>query len=258
MRCDLSRFIRQSSLVAVALCAAAFVATAQSPLRPGDRFYPPPFIQREFRGVWVATVSNIDWPSEPGLSTQQQKDELIAILDRAAALNLNAVILQVRPAADALYDSKLEPWSEYLTGEMGKPPNPYWDPLAFAITEAHNRGLELHALFNPYRARHPSAKSPVSPTHISVTHPELVRKYGQYLWMDPGEPAVREHTIGVIVDVVKRYDIDGVHIDDYFYPYAEFDSAGKKIDFPDSASYARYRAGGGTLERDDWRRENVN
>jgi uncharacterized lipoprotein YddW (UPF0748 family) len=259
MRIDLSRFTRQSSLVvSPVLLAWISVAAAQSPLQSGDRFTPPPAIVREFRGVWVATVSNIDWPSKPGLSTQQQKDELLAILDRAAALNLNAVILQVRPAADALYDSKLEPWSEYLTGEQGKPPSPYWDPLAFAVAESHKRGLELHVWINPYRARHPSARSAISSNHISVTHPELIRRYGTHLWMDPGEPAVREHTIRVVLDIVQRYDIDGVHMDDYFYPYSENDAAGKKILFPDSASYARYRASGGTLERDDWRRENVN
>jgi uncharacterized lipoprotein YddW (UPF0748 family) len=236
---------------------AAIPAAAQSPLGSGDKFITPPAIERELRGVWVATVSNIDWPSRPGLSTAEQKRELLAILDRAAELHLNAVVLQVRPAADALYASSLEPWSEYLTGEMGKAPSPFWDPLEFAVTEAHARGLELHAWFNPYRARHPSARSPISPSHISVTHPELVRKYGTHLWMDPGEPAVREHSLRVILDVVRRYDIDGVHIDDYFYPYSENDSAGKKIEFPDSASYARYLASGGTLARDDWRRDNV-
>ena len=253
----------RTTLTRVVLGCSSFVATstaafAQSPLVPGDQFYPPPAIIREFRGIWVATVSNIDWPSKAGLSTEQQKDELLAILDRAASLHLNAVILQVRPAADALYDSRLEPWSEYLTGVQGQAPSPYYDPLAFAVAEAHKRGLELHAWVNPYRARHPSAKSPVSPTHISVTHPELVRTYGTHLWMDPGEPAVRAHTIAVILDIVERYDVDGIHMDDYFYPYSENDSAGKPIPFPDSASYARYRAGGGTLERDDWRRENVN
>lgn len=209
------------------------------------------------RGVWVATVSNIDWPSRPGLPTDEQKRELLAILDRAAELHLNAVVLQVRPAADALYASSLEPWSEYLTGEMGKPPSPFWDPLEFAVAQAHARGLELHAWFNPYRARHPSARSAISPNHISVTHPELVRKYGTHLWMDPGEPAVREHTVRVILDVVRRYDIDGVHLDDYFYPYSENDASGRKIEFPDSESYARYRAAGGTLALDDWRRDNV-
>jgi uncharacterized lipoprotein YddW (UPF0748 family) len=218
---------------------------------------PPPPVGREFRGVWIASVANIDWPSEPGLSTRQQQQELLEMFDRAAALHLNAVILQVRPAADALYASPYEPWSEYLTGRMGRAPDPYYDPLEFAVTEAHRRGLELHAWFNPYRARHPSAKSPISAGHISRTHPELVKRYGSMLWMDPGEPAVRELTIKVVLDVVRRYDIDGVHIDDYFYPYKEKDSRGRIIDFPDAPSWRRYRAAGGTLAKDDWRRANV-
>ncbi len=221
------------------------------------RLTAPPAVAREFRGVWVATVSNIDWPSRPGLPTADQQKELLAILDRAAELRLNAVVFQVRPAADALYSSNLEPWSEYLTGQMGTAPNPFWDPLAFAVEEAHRRGLELHAWVNPYRARHPSAKSASSTTHMSVSHPELVRRYGTHLWMDPGERAVREHSIRVILDIVRRYDLDGIHIDDYFYPYKERDASGALIDFPDSGTYARYVAGGGTLDRNDWRRSNV-
>ena len=217
----------------------------------------PPPVPREFRAVWVASVSNIDWPSRPGLSAWQQQAEMIAILNRAASMNLNAVILQVRPAGDALYASHLEPWSEYLTGKMGLPPSPWYDPLEFAVTEAHRRGLELHAWFNPYRARHPSAKSAMSPAHVSVGRPHLVRQYGTHLWMDPGDTAVQTHTTNVILDVVKRYDVDGVHIDDYFYPYKERDSAKAVIDFPDSVTYARYQAAGGKLSRHDWRRANV-
>jgi uncharacterized lipoprotein YddW (UPF0748 family) len=216
----------------------------------------PPAVRREFRAVWVATVANIDWPSRPGLPADSARRELDAILDRSAALRLNAVILQVRPAADALYPSRLEPWSEYLTGAQGTPPDRAWDPLAYAVEGAHRRGMELHAWFNPYRARHPTAKSPASETHISRASPELVKRYGQYLWMDPGEPAVQQRSIDVMLDVVRRYDVDGVHIDDYFYPYPERDSTGV-IDFPDSASWARYVAGGGGLSRDDWRRNNV-
>jgi uncharacterized lipoprotein YddW (UPF0748 family) len=216
-----------------------------------------PPLEREFRGVWVASVSNIDWPSRRGLPVERQKAELIAILDRARELRLNAVILQVRPAGDALYASQLEPWSEYLTGTMGRAPEPFYDPLAFAIEEAHRRGLELHAWFNPYRAKHPSARSAASPDHISRTRPGLVREYGTHLWMDPGEPAVQEHSLRVILDVVRRYNIDGVHIDDYFYPYKERDKTGRIIDFPDQPSWNRYRAAGGTLSRDDWRRNNV-
>lgn len=248
----------RTAILVIGACITVAPACAQSPLTRADVFTPPPAIPREMRGVWVATVSNIDWPSRPGLSTDEQKRELLAILDRAAELHLNAVVLQVRPAADALYASSLEPWSEYLTGEMGKPPSPFWDPLEFAVAQAHARGLELHAWFNPYRARHPSARSAISPNHISVTHPGLVRKYGAHLWMDPGEPAVREHTVRVILDVVRRYDIDGVHLDDYFYPYSENDASGRKIEFPDSGSYARYRGSGGALALDDWRRDNVN
>lgn len=218
---------------------------------------PPPEIAREFRAVWVATVGNIDWPSSPGLPTEQQQAELIGILDRAKALGLNAVIFQVRPGADALYPSSLEPWSEYLTGTMGRAPEPFYDPLEFAVREAHLRGLELHAWFNPYRARHPSGRSPISADHISRTRPDLAKRYGTHIWMDPGEPEVQDRTVDVILDVVRRYDVDGIHIDDYFYPYQERNSAGRLIAFPDDASYARYRATGGTLERADWRRSNV-
>ncbi|HEU0302001.1 MAG TPA: family 10 glycosylhydrolase [Longimicrobium sp.] len=215
-----------------------------------------PAVRREFRGVWVATVANIDWPSRPGLPADSQRAELTAILDRAAELRMNAVILQVRPAADALYESPHEPWSEYLSGVSGQAPG--WDPLTFAVEESHRRGMELHAWFNPYRARHPSARSPAAATHVSRTHPQLVRQYGAYQWMDPGEPAVRAHSLRVILDVVRRYDVDGVHIDDYFYPYPENDSAGRPIDFPDEPSWGRYVADGGRMSRSDWRRENVN
>jgi uncharacterized lipoprotein YddW (UPF0748 family) len=208
--------------------------------------------------VWVATVGNMDWPSRSGLSTEQQQDELRAILDRAVELKLNAIVLQVRPSADAFYASSIEPWSEYLTGRMGAAPEPYYDPLTFAVREAHNRGLELHAWFNPYRARFSSHRSDASERHISRTNPELVHAYGSYVWMDPGEADVRKRTIEVIRDVVKRYDIDGVAIDDYFYPYREKDRRGRDIDFPDSDSWDRYVAEGGSLGRSDWRRENVN
>ena len=164
----------------------------------------PPQPLREFRGAWIATVANIDWPSKKGLSTAEQKAELTAILDRAAQLKLNAVIFQVRPACDAMYESKIEPWSEYLTGTMGQAPAPYYDPLAFAIAQAHTRGLELHAWFNPYRARQAAAKSPLSPNHISRTHPQLVRQYGKSLWLDPGEKEVQQYSLNVVMDVVKR------------------------------------------------------
>jgi uncharacterized lipoprotein YddW (UPF0748 family) len=211
----------------------------------------PPKIDREFRGAWIAVVSNIDWPSKPGLTTEQQKAELRALIQKAADLRLNAVLFQVRPACDAVYNSTIEPWSEFLTGEMGKPPAPFFDPLHFAIQEAHARGIELHAWFNPYRAGFIASKT-VSPKHIRNTQPKLVRAYGNLFWLDPGDAAVQNHTARVILDVVRRYDIDGVHLDDYFYPYPE------NGDFPDAPSWNRYRTAGGKLARSDWRRENVN
>jgi uncharacterized lipoprotein YddW (UPF0748 family) len=163
----------------------------------------------------------------------------------------------VRPACDAIYPSKLEPWSYYLTGQMGQSPEPFYDPLEFAITEAHKRGLELHAWFNPYRAELFAHKYPVSKNHISRTHPEMVLKYGNFLWLDPGLKEVQDYSLRVVMDVVKRYDIDGVHFDDYFYPYREKDAQSNDIHFPDDTSWRRYRAKG-KLDREDWRRENVN
>lgn len=239
------------------LCYFTFIGlfTGAAQYIPSNTTPPPPV--RELRGAWIASVSNIDWPSTNTLSPAQQKAELLRILDFAANLKLNAVFLQVRPACDALYNSGIEPWSEYLTGQMGKPPEPRYDPLTFAIAEAHRRGLELHAWFNPYRARHPSAKSPVSNNHISRTKPHLVRSYGRHLWLDPGEKDVQEYSLRVVMDVVKRYDVDGVHFDDYFYPYKERDASGKEIEFPDDASWKKYGTGSG-LSREDWRRENVN
>lgn len=222
-------------------------------LGPRRQVGDPPEIPREFRAAWVATVENIDWPSSRNLTTDQQKAEMVRILDTAATMKLNAIVLQVRPACDALYPSKLEPWSEYLTGQQGKAPNPSYDPLAFAVEEAHKRGLELHCWFNPYRASLKQQTESLAPNHIRNTHPEIVRRYAHFLWLDPGEPLTPKHSIDVIRDVVRRYDIDGVHIDDYFYPYPE---GGK--DFPDDDSYRKYQATGGELDRPSWRRENVN
>ena len=239
-----------------AVAAAALLATPWHDVLAQSAGSPPP-VPREFRGVWVASVGNIDWPSKPGLPSFEQQAELIAILDRAHALNLNAVLLQVRPAADALYASKLEPWSAFLTGLEGRAPEPYYDPLEFAVREAHARGLELHAWVNPYRAKYASATSPHAATHIATTHPALVHAYGKAEWIDPGEPAVLTRSLAVILDIVKRYDIDGIHIDDYFYPYPENGADGQVLEFPDGKAYAAYAKRGGTLARDDWRRQNV-
>jgi uncharacterized lipoprotein YddW (UPF0748 family) len=223
---------------------------------PTDTVAPP--LGREFRAVWIATVANIDWPSKPGLPVAELKRELREQFDLARRLRLNAIVFQVRPAADALYKSPIEPWSFFLTGQMGRAPQPAFDPLAFAIDEAHARGMELHAWFNPYRARHPGDKSPrAAPGHITRKSPQLVHRYGPYTWMDPGEPAVRRLTTRVILDVVDRYDVDGVHIDDYFYPYPELNRRRQGIPFPDDRSWGRYVRAGGPLSRDDWRRKNV-
>jgi uncharacterized lipoprotein YddW (UPF0748 family) len=217
----------------------------------------PPNPPREFRAAWIATVANIDWPSKPGLPVAQQQAELLSLLDRAAQLHFNAVFFQVRSVSDAFYASSIEPWSEYLTGVQGRPPSPYYDPLAFAVTEAHRRGLELHAWFNPFRAAHPLAKSPPAANHITRTVPELVRHYGDQTWLDPGEPPVQARVLAVILDVVKRYDIDGVVLDDYFYPYPLKNASGQPLDFPDDPSWKRYGVAGG-LSRADWRRDNIN
>ena len=227
----------------------------------GEAF--PPAAPREFRAAWVSTVANIDWPSRKDLNVAQQRAEIIAIVNRAKELNLNALVLQVRPSADAIYPSAIEPWTEFLTGEQGRAPSPFYDPLKLWIDEAHERGIELHAWFNPYRARHTAAKSSLSRTHIGVSNPAIVKSYGGYLWMDPGEAAAAKKTLDVILDVVRRYDVDGVHIDDYFYPYP-VPVAGSNTtppaeqDFPDDVSWQNYVKSGGKLARADWRRQNVN
>jgi uncharacterized lipoprotein YddW (UPF0748 family) len=240
----------------LALLVALTIIPAVACAQPAPPAQAPPPLLREFRAVWVASVGNMDWPSRRGLSSAQQQAELLAILDKLVALHMNAMVLQVRPAADALYASTIEPWSDFLTGTMGRAPVPYYDPLAFAVAEAHKRGIELHVWINPYRAKDPSTPR-VSANHISRTRPELVRKYGPFLWLDPGDPAVRALTTRVVLDIVRRYDIDAVHMDDYFYPYKEVRN-GRELDFPDASTYRRYRNGGGRLARNDWRRENVN
>jgi uncharacterized lipoprotein YddW (UPF0748 family) len=234
----------------------AMLFAAGEVYRPVAVTPPPP--ARELRGAWISAVAtNADWPSKPGLNVAAQKEELIALLNRAVQLKLNAVFIQMRPSCDALYASPFEPWSEYLTGTMGRAPQPFYDPLAFAIEEAHKRGLELHAWINPFRASRVEARSSVAPNHITKTHPELVRRYGEQFWLDPGEPAVREHVLQVVMDVVRRYDVDGVVFDDYFYPYPKKDAAGRVVNFPDDASWQKYGRPSG-LTRDDWRRQNVN
>lgn len=208
---------------------------------------------REFRGAWVASVWNSNWPSKAGLPVAQQKAELTDIITKLQALNFNALIFQVRPEGDALYESQLEPWSAWITGTQGKAPEPFYDPLAFAIAECHKRNIELHAWFNPYRASTSTDPAKTVRPHIAATNPESVYLWKTQRWMDPGLKIVQDRAYNVIIDVVKRYDVDGIHLDDYFYPYP--------IDgqpFPDEKTYAAHKAVGGPLSLGDWRRDNVN
>ncbi len=216
----------------------------------------PPEPTREFRAAWVATVHNIDWPSRPGLSAGQQRSEMISILDTSARNGLNAIVLQVRTECDALYKSNTEPWSYWLTGQMGRAPSDGYDPLEFAISEAHKRGLELHAWFNPFRAS-ASDKSSKSSRHISRTHSSLMLRAGTQTWANPSSDYVRERAISVMLDVTKRYNVDGIHIDDYFYPYPKKVN-GRMVDqFDDSSSYKKYKMRGGRLSQRDWRRNHM-
>lgn len=216
----------------------------------------PPSPPREFRGAWVATVCGIDWPGDAGAPVVKQQAEIVAICDKAAAMGLNALIFQVRPAGDAMYQSDIEPWSPWFTGAMGKAPEPFWDPLDFFIKEAHARGIELHAWFNPFRALSGKTYGGVG-KHVSVEHPEWCWQYGSNLWMDPGEPGVRARSLAVMLDVVRRYDVDGIHLDDYFYPYP-IKKGGERVEFPDDRAWGAAKSAGVTMTRADWRRENVN
>ena len=239
-----------------AALAAGFLLSCSLP-SPRPLYRPDlPAPAREFRGVWVATVANIDWPSAPGIPSPTQQAEALAILERCRALNFNAVILQIRPQCDVIYPSALEPWSFFLSGEQGLPPQPIYDPLSFWIDEAHARGLELHAWINPFRANHPGHRGKLSPRSIVSRRPDLALRLGGkgYYWLDPGRPEARAHTMAVIREVVEHYDVDGIHLDDYFYPYPSYNDG---ADFPDGDSWAAYRDSGGSLSRSDWRRGNV-
>lgn len=215
----------------------------------GAQDYP----KREMRAVWIATVENIDWPSSSTLSSDAQKKEMTSLLDLVNAYHLNTVVFQIRPAADAFYPSTLEPWSQWLTGQQGKAPDPFYDPLAFAISECRKRGLDIHVWLNPYRAIRDTSMHIASADHITNTHPELFLIYGTTKYFDPGLPLTRDHVARVVSDIVRRYDIDAIHMDDYFYPYR---IAG--IGFPDDKSFAVYREEFTADQRDDWRRNNVN
>ncbi len=206
-------------------------------------------VNYEFRGVWIATVDNIDWPAKGMVDVDSQKAEFIRQLDLHKSNGMNAMIVQVRPAADAFYPSQYEPWSQWLTGIQGHPPSPYYDPLQFMIEETHKRGMEFHAWCNPYRADFQIGKSSIAPNHITKIHPEWFLTYGDKKYFDPSNKEAQKFVINVIRDIVNRYDVDAIHMDDYFYPYR---IAGKE--FPDEASYKK---SGTNLSKDDWRRSNV-
>ena len=247
--------IRKLSTAAPFVCFAMLLYSCTNTKQITKKTSVPASPMQEFRAAWVATVANINWPSQPGLPMETQKQEAISLLEFLQAHHFNAVILQVRPQADALYKSDLEPWSYYLTGTQGKAPEIFYDPLEFWVKEAHDRGIELHVWLNPYRAHHKDGKE-ISDQSVVKKHPELVvyLKEG-YWWMDPARKEVQDITNAVVMDIVKRYDIDGVHMDDYFYPYPSYNG---NADFPDSVSWAAYQTNGGKLSRGDWRRDAVN
>ena len=218
------------------LMAAFIHAQTQSPLE-------------ELRAVWVATVSNIDFPGSPTANSNVQRAEFIKLLDMHKRNGMNAVVVQIRPASDAFYPSALEPWSQWLTGRQGQPPFPYYDPLEFMINETHKRKMEFHAWMNPYRAVFNINSSSISATHITKIHPEWFLTYGDKKYFDPGNKDVQKHVTAVVKDVTSRYAVDAIHFDDYFYPYR---LPGKE--FPDEATYRVY---GNGMTKDDWRRSNT-
>lgn len=207
--------------------------------------------KREFRGAWYPTVVNTTWKN---MTTDEIKADIISNLDIFKKLNINAVIFQVRPQADALFVSDLEPWSRFITGTQGKAPEPFFDPTQFVVEECHKRGMEMHAWFNPYRVTS-NNKEVLAPNHLYFKHPELFVQYGPQIYFDPGQPGSREHTIKVIADFVRRYDIDAIHFDDYFYPYRL-----PYLEFPDEESFIKYHEidGFGRFDKNNWRRNNVN
>ncbi len=249
--------IRNIFIILVSCCVLLLIASCAAQKTSIRKTAAPaiPKVEREFRAAWIASVANINWPSKPGLSVETQKEEALVLLDLLKDHNFNAAILQIRPQCDALYPSELEPWSYYLSGQQGKAPEPYYDPLEFWVEQAHLRGIELHVWFNPYRAHHVRGKE-VTEFSIVKKRPKLVVKLKSgYYWMDPANPQTQDHSYAVVMDVVKRYNIDGVHFDDYFYPYPSYND---NEDFPDDASWAAYQQAGGQLSRGDWRREAVN
>jgi len=206
----------------------------------------------EFRSLFLTTAFNVDWPNNPSNTVASQQQQMIDYLNHMSNTNMNAVVFQVRPAGDTIYFSTIEPWSRFLTGTQGTPPNPQWDPLQYIITEAHNRGIEVHAWLNPYRANTAGNWNGLASNHMANVYRQYAYPYNNLLWMDPGAQVVVDHLVRVIDDIVRRYNVDGIHFDDYFYPYSD------GTQFPDTATYNAYYNAGGRLSRDDWRRDNVN
>ena len=233
-----TRFLKCLCIVCCCLIGAGLFAQPSPP-------------KREFRAAWVCTLANLDWPSKAGLSSESQQKEFVDILDKLQRIGMNAVVVQVRPAGDAMYPSDLSPWSQYLMGKQGQAPSPFYDPLEFMVEEAHKRNMEFHAWFNPFRAVSHVRFCTVTPTHPSRKNPDWCYLYGETRYYDPGNPAVRSHLQSVVMEVVRKYDVDGIHLDDYFYPYPK---SGESID--DAESYARY---GGKYfpSKGDWRRHNI-
>ncbi|MGB4413475.1 MAG: family 10 glycosylhydrolase [Paludibacter sp.] len=209
--------------------------------------------KREMRAVWIATVANIDWPSQRNLAPKAQREEMRKILDELAKNNINAIVIQIRPTADAFYTSTLEPWSHWLTGKQGVRPAEFYDPLQFVIEEAHKRCIEVHVWLNPYRVTNSDNLDILSKNHLYYKNKELFLKYGGKYYFDPGLDETREFLNRVVEDVVERYDIDAVHFDDYFYPYRV-----KNEEFPDDKSFKNNPRGFAPNQKDDWRRNNVN
>jgi len=206
--------------------------------------------KRSLRGVWIATVANIDWPTKKGLSAEEQKKEMVALLDNVKNYNMNTIVFQIRPTGDAFYKSKYEPYSHWLTGVQGQDPG--YDPLQFTIEECHKRGLNIHVWLNPYRINNDTVGyNTYAKDHIINKHPDWVINYGKAKYFDPGLDAVRKFTCDVVRDIVTNYDIDAIHMDDYFYPYKI-----KGQEFPDSLTFVKYPRG--FSDKEDWRRDNVN
>ncbi|MES2775355.1 MAG: family 10 glycosylhydrolase [Bacteroidota bacterium] len=242
--------IQNSSNLLSNTVKVTITVVAATPCNPNAPEVDDAHPKRELRGAWVASVSNIDWPSSRTLTTAQQQAELLKILDTLSNTRINTVFLQIRPESDALYASSIEPWSYWLTNAQGTAPSPFWDPLQFAIEQAHARGMELHAWINPFRAK--QSTPTLAPNHVAALHTDWVFVAGTATLLNPGLPMVREYLTNVIADIATRYDVDGIHFDDYFYPYPP-----NQIVKQDSATYVDYNPTNiATIA--DWRRNNIN